>query len=168
MLTPLIRFHRFQNPTDGQSQLVENRAHRVTVAFGQIVVDSYDMASVPRQCPQKRGHRGRQCLSFAGLHFGNVAFEQGDGSHDLYFEVLHLQHATSRLPHKCVGFRQQLVQSRSGFGFPTQLAASSHQFVISERIHLLAAANNPSCHGTPARSSGRGWDHPGLGIMIYV
>lgn len=77
-------------------------------------------------CPdsaEEGGHGGGERFAFAGLHFGDVAFEHGDGPHDLHGEVSHIQSSSGGFADECVGIGEQLIQWNAGRGLPSGLFA---------------------------------------------
>ena len=67
-----------QDAADGQAEKLINRAHPLTVARGQVIVDGDDMDAAAGQGVEIDGQGGNQRLAFAGGHFGDFARVQGD------------------------------------------------------------------------------------------
>ena len=108
------------------------------------------MAALSGQCAEEGGHGGGERFAFAGLHFGDVAFEHGDGPHDLHGEVSHIQSSSGGFADECVGIGEQLVQWNAGAGFPADFSRHGEQFFVTERCEAIAALNDVFRHGTPA------------------
>ncbi len=97
---------------DGQTKKAVELAHPLRVAFGQIVIDRDHVHTAPAQSVQIDRKRRDQGLSFAGLHFGDLALVQHHAADQLHIEVPHVQDAAASLrgPRRRLlpGFRRAL------------------------------------------------------------
>ena len=85
-------------------------AHPLAVAAGQVVVDGNNVNVFPRKSVQITGKRGNKRFTFAGFHFGNLAFMQSHTADKLHVEVTHARGANACLAHGGERFWQQVVK----------------------------------------------------------
>ena len=89
---------------------VEDRAHPLRVAPGQIVVDGDDVDTAAGHRVEDRGQRGHEGLAFAGLHLGDLALVEHGPAHELDVEVAHPERPLHRLAAHREDFGQRLVE----------------------------------------------------------
>ena len=91
---------------DADAQEVEDRAHPLRVAPGEVVVDGDDVDAPAGQRVEDRGHRGDEGLALAGPHLGDLALVEDRGADQLDVEVAHPE----RPLHRLAGHREDLGQ----------------------------------------------------------
>ena len=75
---------------DGQAMELVEGAHPLGVALCQIVVHRNHVHTSVCQCVKENRKRCHKCFSFAGCHFGNLAFMQSHTSNELHVVVNHI------------------------------------------------------------------------------
>ena len=89
---------------DAHPQEVEDRAHPLRVAAGQVVVDRDDVDAASGQRVEEAGDRGDEGLALAGPHLGDLALVEDRRAHQLDVEVAHPE----RPLHGLAGHREDL------------------------------------------------------------
>ena len=95
---------------DRQAEAVEDRAHPLRVALGQVVVDGDDMDAAAGHGVERRGQRRDEGLALARLHLGDLALVQHDAADQLDVEVAHAQLASADLARRGEDFGQRIVE----------------------------------------------------------
>ena len=95
---PLVEAHPILNDAQFETQELVNRPHPVRIATGQVVVDGNHVGAFAGEGVQVNRHRGRERLTFTGLHLGDVAAVQHDAAHHLYVERPHPEGPFRDLP----------------------------------------------------------------------
>ena len=95
---------------DRQAQAVEDRAHPLRVALGQVVVDRDDVHAAPGHGVERGGERRDERLALAGLHLGDLALVQHDAADQLDVEMAHAQLAPADLAGRGEDLRQRVVE----------------------------------------------------------
>ena len=91
---------------DGQAEAVEDGAHPLRVALGQVVVDGDDVDAAAGHGVERGGERSDEGLALAGPHLGDLALVQDHAADELDVEVAHAELAlrlTSRAAAKTSG-----------------------------------------------------------------
>ena len=91
---------------DADAEEVEDRAHPLRVAPGQVVVDRDDVDAAPGQRVEDRGQRRDEGLALAGPHLGDLALVEHGAADELDVEVAHAE----RPLHRLAGHREDLGQ----------------------------------------------------------
>ena len=95
---------------DRQAQAVEDRAHPLRVALGQVVVDG-DHVDAPARHRVERGGKWRdEGLALAGLHLRDLALVQDRAADQLDVEVAHAQLAPADLASRREHLRQRVIE----------------------------------------------------------
>ena len=120
---------------DRQSQKRENLPHPFGIAFGQVIVDRNDMHAFSGQGIEIGRQGGDQGFSFTGFHFGDVASVEHDAADQLDVEMAHLHGPPRGFPHRCEGFRQDVVKVFSVIETFTKLGRLPAQGVVVHCLH---------------------------------
>ena len=99
-----------QDHADGQPEEVEDRAHPLRVAAGEVVVDRDDVDALAGDRVQDRCERRDEGLALAGAHLGDLALVEHDRADELLVEVAHAEGADHRLAGHREHVRQDVVQ----------------------------------------------------------
>ena len=99
------------NHATGQAKEVIQLSHPSRVTLGQIVVDRNDMHALAFKGIEHNRQCGNKCLTFTGLHFGNLALVQSHGSKELHIIMSHAKDTTTCLPHQRKNLRQYIIES---------------------------------------------------------
>ena len=91
---------------DADAEAVEDRAHPLRVAPGQVVVDRDDVDAPAGQRVEDRGQRRDEGLALAGPHLGDLALVEDGAADQLDVEVAHPE----RPLHRLAGHREHLGQ----------------------------------------------------------
>ena len=84
---PFVALHvHGMDGSNRQSKRAEERERPVAVALHQVVIHGDDVHLHFLQARQVAGERSDDGLTFAGLHFGDLAFAQDDAANDLHIE----------------------------------------------------------------------------------
>src|SRR5205807_797886 len=95
---------------DGQSEEAIQLAHPFRIAFGQIIVNSYDVNAASAERVEIDRKSGDQRFAFAGFHFRNHALVLHHAADELHIEVAHVEHAAAGLAHYGESLDYNLVQ----------------------------------------------------------
>ena len=74
-----------------QAEEVEDRAHPLRVAPGQVVVDGDDVDALAGDRVEDRGERRDEGLALAGAHLRDLALVEHDAADQLHVEVAHAE-----------------------------------------------------------------------------
>ena len=99
---------------DREAQAVEDGAHPLRVALGQVVVDGDDVDAAAGHRVERGGERRDERLALAGLHLGDAALVEDDAAHELDVEVAHAQLAAADLAGGREDVRQHVVEGLPG------------------------------------------------------
>ena len=91
---------------DAHAEEVEDRAHPLRVAPGEVVVDGDDVDAPAGQRVEDRGQRRDEGLALAGPHLGDLALVEDRAADELDVEVAHPE----RPLHGLAGHREDLGQ----------------------------------------------------------
>ena len=91
---------------DADAEEVEDRAHPLRVASGEVVVDGHDVHAAAGQRVEDRGERADERLALAGPHLGDLALVEDGRPDELDVEVAHAE----RPLHRLAGHREDLGQ----------------------------------------------------------
>ena len=91
---------------DADAEEVEDRAHPLRVAPGEVVVDGDDVDAAAGQGVEDRGQRRDEGLALAGLHLGDLALVEDGAADQLDVEVAHPE----RPLHRLAGHREDVGQ----------------------------------------------------------
>ena len=69
---------------DGEPEILEDVAHPLRVAPGQVVVDGDEVRAAAGQRVQIERQRGDECLALTGRHFGDAPAVQHDAADELH------------------------------------------------------------------------------------
>jgi hypothetical protein len=125
-----------QDGAHRHAQKVEDLAHPLGVALGQVVVDRDDVHAAAGQGVEIGRQRGHQGLAFTGFHLGDAPAVQHRAADDLDIEVAHLQGAHGCLADHGKSFHQQIVQGLAPLDAFLVLACQRPEPVVAERLHF--------------------------------
>ena len=91
---------------DADAEEVEDRAHPLRVAPGEVVVDGDDVDAAAGHRVEDGGQRRDEGLALAGPHLGDLALVEDGAAHQLDVEVAHPE----RPLHRLAGHREDLGQ----------------------------------------------------------
>ena len=94
------------------------------------------MNAAALKCARIDGKRRDERLAFAGLHFGDTAFEENLAAHDLDVEVAHAEHALAGLADDRKRFGQQVIEQLACREAAAKLFGLRAKFVVGERFDL--------------------------------
>ena len=89
---------------DADAEEVEDRAHPLRVAAGEVVVDGDDVDAAAGERVEDGGQRRDEGLALAGPHLGDLALVEDDAADELDVEVAHPE----RPLHRLAGHREDL------------------------------------------------------------
>ena len=102
------------NDAGGQPQRMVELGHPLRVALGEIIVHRDEMGplafqgiEVDRQCRDEG-------FPFTRFHFRDATLVQDHAADELHIEMPHIEHAAGHLPADGEGFREDIVEGRSG------------------------------------------------------
>ena len=95
---------------DRQAEAVEDGAHPLRVALGQVVVDGDDVDAAAGHRVERGGERRDEGLALAGLHLRDPALVEDDAAHQLDVEGAHAQLATADLAGRGEDLGQDVVE----------------------------------------------------------
>ena len=95
---------------DADAQEMEDRAHPLGIAAGEVVVHGDDVYAAPRKRVEDGGHRRDQGLAFARSHLGDLALMQDGSAHQLDIEMAHPECPLHRLAGHRESFRKDIVE----------------------------------------------------------
>ncbi len=95
---------------DGQADAVEDGAHPLRVALGQVVVDGDHVDAAAAHGVERGGDGTDQRLALAGAHLGDLALVQDHGAQDLDVVRPHLEASAADLANGCEDLRQRVVE----------------------------------------------------------
>ena len=95
---------------DADAEEVEDRAHPLRVAPGEVVVDGHDVDAAAGQRVEDRRQRRDEGLALAGPHLGDLALVEDRRAHQLDVEVAHPERPLHRLAGHREGLGQDLVE----------------------------------------------------------
>ena len=95
---------------DGEAHAVEDRAHPLRVAFGQVVVGRHHMDAAAGHRVEGRRERRDEGLALAGLHLRDLALVEHHAAHQLDVEVAHAQVAPADLARRGEDLGQGVVE----------------------------------------------------------
>ena len=95
-----------EDHADAHAEEVEDRAHPLRVAPGEVVVDRDDVDALAGDRVQDRGERRDEGLALAGAHLGDLALVEDDRADELLVEVAHPEGPLHRL----AGHREHVGQ----------------------------------------------------------
>ena len=91
---------------DADAQEMEDRAHPLRIAPGEVVVDGHDVDAAARERVEDGRQRRDEGLALAGPHLGDLALVEDRGAHQLDVEMAHAE----RPLHGFAGHREGLGQ----------------------------------------------------------
>ena len=94
------------------AQEVEDRAHPLRVAPGQVVVDRDDVDAAAGHRVEQAGDGRDERLALTGLHLGDAALVEDRGAHQLDVEGAHPERPLERLADHREDLRHGLVEGR--------------------------------------------------------
>ena len=128
--------HLWQINPYRQTQEVVQLAHPLCVTVGQIVIDSYDVNALARECIQVHRQGGRQRLALSSSHFGNFAVVQRHATQQLDIEMAHLHDTLGTFADHGKSFRQERVQWLPIADALPEFQRLSTQFIIRQLFEL--------------------------------
>ncbi len=134
-LLPLGGLHLGLDGADRHAQALEQRAHPLGVAAGEVVVDRDDVDAVAVEGIQVGGQGGDQGLAFAGDHLGDAAAVQDHAAHQLDVEMPHVQVAAARLAAGGERLGEQVVERFPASPPPAQLLGLGAELLRRQRRH---------------------------------
>ena len=93
-----------------QAQEMIDRPHLLQAELGQVIVGRDQMRAFAGQRIQVQRQGGDQRLTFARLHFGDLALVQHDAADHLHVEMAQADGAHRRFAHDGKRFGQQIIQ----------------------------------------------------------
>jgi hypothetical protein len=120
---------------DRQSQQPIDRPHPFGVAARQVVVERQHVRATPLDRLQRDGHRGRQRLSLAGLHFDDGASVERQGRHHLHVVRTVPERPPRGIAHERVQLGAEVVAGSSA-ELRTQSGDTRRQCGIWQAAHL--------------------------------
>ena len=95
---------------DADAEEVEDRAHPLRVAPGEVVVDGHDVDAAAGQRVEDRGQRGHERLALAGAHLRDPALVEHGPTDELDVEVAHAERPLHGLAGHREDFGQDVVE----------------------------------------------------------
>ena len=151
---------------DADAEEVEDRAHPLRVAPGEVVVDGHDVDAPAGQRVEDRGQRGHERLAFAGAHLRDPALVEHGPTDELDVEVAHAERPLHGLAGHREDFGQDVVEGLlealvlALAPLLAQLAAALEvlvvQLVLGRLVRLAPARGSPRGSPRSARGSARG------------
>src|SRR3990172_10327117 len=117
------------NNPDGQSKQMIYWTHPLGITFGEVVVYSYEMGSLPGQSIEVERKRRNQGLSFTSFHLGYLTLVEYDTSQKLDVKVARANSALCRFTHGGKGFWKKIIQR-----FPGKKAAPEFCCLVSQLL----------------------------------
>ena len=128
------------------SQEVVQRAHGLSVAFGQVIVDRHDVYALAAQCVEVHRQRRGQGFTLTSAHFSNFPLVQRDTAHKLHIKMAHPEHALGGFAHHGKSLGQKIVQF-------LPLGQTILKFLGFAAQRLIRQLFQCSFHGIDARNS---------------
>ena len=94
----------------GQSEEFVYLSHPLRITLRQIVVDRYDMNTLPFECIQICRKCRNQCLTFTGTHLRDTSLMQQDTTDQLHTVMLHMKNTVSGFADNRKCFRKQIIK----------------------------------------------------------
>ena len=135
-------------PTD-RPEAVEDRAHPLRVALGQVVVDRDHVDAAAGHRVERRGQRRDEGLALAGLHLRDLALVEHDRAEQLDVEGAHPQLAPADLAGGREDLRQRVVE---------HVLEVAYVFLLARLAQLARGA--PSSRLRAPRRTARTGRHP--------
>jgi len=95
---------------DAETEELEEPAHPIRVAPGEIVVDGDNVNALARERVQVNGKSCDDGFALTRFHLGDAAFVEHHPTDELHVEVAHLQNTPTRLAAHGKDLRQELVE----------------------------------------------------------
>ena len=133
--TPLGRGEIVVDDADFHPEGLEDRAHPVTVASGEVVVDGDDVDAPAGERVEIGGQRGGIGLAFAGLHLGDVAAMEDDTAHDLDVELAVADGTHGGFADGGKGLGQEIFKRFAGFQTLPERDRLAAQVVVGKGLH---------------------------------
>ncbi|MNF33723.1 hypothetical protein D3C84_145450 [compost metagenome] len=132
----LGRIHAGHVAVDRHAEEGEQRAVRLRITLGQIVVHRHHVHTATGQRVQIGRQRRGEGLAFTRLHLGDAVGVQHHAADQLHVEVTHAEHPAGRLAHRGERFRQQLLQGLTLLQALTVLGGLRLQLAIGQCLEL--------------------------------
>ena len=133
---------------DAQTQSFIDAPHPIRVTAGQVVVDRDLVDTLAFQGVEVDGERRDQCLTFTGLHFGDLAAVQRDSTDQLRIEVPHIEDAATGFAHRGEGRDQKVVELRALRELFFEGDGLRGQVLIGHLLHARLHVIDRGDHGT--------------------
>ena len=142
----LGRIHTGHVAVDRHAEEGEQRAVRLRIALGQIVVYRHHVHTATGQRVQIGRQGCSQRLAFARLHLGDTVGVQHHAADQLHVEMTHAEHPAGGLAYGGERFRQQLLKRLALLQALTVLGGLRLQLAIGQglelRLHRIDLFNN--------------------------
>ena len=138
----LVVIHIIQNAAHRQAQETVYLSHPLRVTAGQVVVDSDHMYALTLQRVQIRRKKGYLRLTFTGFHLRDSALMQDNTAHELYAEMLGMEHSPCRFPYYGICLRQKVIQCLPFSQSLFKLVCLGRQLTVAELLHCFVIALN--------------------------
>ena len=149
------------------AQEVEDRAHPLGVAAGQVVVHGHDVNAPPGEAVERRGERRYEGLAFARLHLGDLALVEDDSAHHLDVEMAHPERPAHGFARRREHLRQDVVERRLEL-LGLLLQALGLEVAATGRVVLVELVRAPAEAFLELRQPGPDLVHsgPDLGVGL--
>jgi hypothetical protein len=135
-LALVLGLHLRQVDADREAEEVEDLAHPLRVAAGEVVVDRHDVHALAGEGVHVGRQRCDQRLALAGLHLRDLAVVQHHAADQLHVEVAHAQRALGRLADHGEGFDQELIDRRAAGDALLELVGLGAQRLVGKLRQL--------------------------------
>ena len=120
-----------------QSEEFVYLSHPLRITLRQIVVDRYDMNTLPFECIQICRKCRNQCLTFTGTHLRDTSLMKQDTSDQLHAVMLHVKHTVCCLTDNRKCLRKQIIERLSLLQAFLKFRCLRLQLFIAQRLHRL-------------------------------
>ena len=135
--------HAIEHNAHRKSKEFMDLSHPLGITFRQIVVYCNDIDAFSFQRIQICRECGYKRLTFTCLHLGDTALMKYDTSDKLHPVMTHPEYPERRLPHDCICFRKNIVQSLTLAQTLLEFPCLSFEFLIRKCFHLRLHGLDP-------------------------
>ena len=121
--------------TNLHAKKLVNLSHPLTVACGKIVVYGNDMHIVPRKRIEVSCKGRYERLTFARLHFSDLAIMKRHAADELHIEVAKSERALARFSHCSECFWQHIIKRLTLIETFAQFNGHMRELFIAFRLH---------------------------------